>query len=192
MSLTPEPQPIIPPEPPKDRDPTLAARTMGQRIGEREEITVLPLPLVGDYRSTAIRELTFSGPLVINEDNAALFQDMLAGWFKYPPGTHQITDHTGRAQTLSVRIVKDVLLTVGLVSEDSPVTHLTTLIERLKDFANRIDAVASGYEPAVIDCLVNGGLVAETTIAPQAAYGVSAPSEAHIAQPRLYVWRKDE
>jgi len=185
-----EPTPIVPPqEPLKGRDPTLAARTMGE--GNR---TVLPLPLVGHFDTEREAVVTFTDPVRVTERSFRAWQDHVFGLMQFPEGEHEITGFDGEKHNVEVSSHTLVYLTVGLDNDDAPVTHLATLLERLKVTSDEIHAAVNApnasWEPAVTQCLVDNDLIPEPDLA-KARYGTSVDGvPSHVSTPWSFVWRK--
>jgi len=194
-----EPTPIVPPqEPLKGRDPTLAARTMGEVVarpdGSSVNRVVLPMPLVGAYETERIAAVTLRDPVTISEADATQLRHTLAALFHYPDGEHDIVDHVGEERRVQVSSRTIAHLTVGLDNEDAPVTHLAMLLERLKGSHDEIRAVASGFEPRVTECLSEAGLTLEADFA-KIRFGVekegdTVSSGEAVSAPIVFVWRR--
>ena len=187
-----EPTPIVPPqEPLKGRDPSLAPRTMGEVItrpdGSMVNHVVLPQPLVGFYETERIAGVTLNGPLTVSEADSQAFRNTLAALFSYPDGDHEIVDHLGDTRRVTVSARTIAHLNVGLDNEDSPVTHLTTLLERLQGTHDEIRATANVSEPRVLEALEEAGLVQETDFG-KLQLGSGEVSAA--VAPTVFVWRK--
>ena len=93
-----EPTPIVPPQTPlPGRDPTLAARTMGE--GNR---TILPLPLVGHFDTEREAVVTFTDPMRVTERSFRAWQDHVFGLMQFPEGEHEITGFDGEKHNVEV------------------------------------------------------------------------------------------
>lgn len=188
-----EPTPIVPPqEPLKGRDPTLAARTMGETLvtptGDTVHRTVLPSPLVGFFDSTRLASVTFHGPVTIHEEHAANLRQVLGNLFQSPDGEYDVTFDGGpTAGTVTVSSRTSVALNVGAEHEDVDLAHLYTLLERLKQTSDVIEATASENEPRIREALVDAGFTSPNDAA---LYGVEHGRVTHVAVPTAFVWRR--
>lgn len=146
---------------------------------------VLPQPLVGFYETERIAGVTIPGPLTVTEADSQALRHTLAALFQYPDGEHEIVDHTGEYRQVAVSSRTIAHITVGLENEDSPITHLATLLERLKGTHDEIRATASNSEPVVQEALREAGLVQETDFGKlQLGEGTAAVA------PSVFVWRR--
>jgi hypothetical protein len=151
--------------------------------------TVLPQPLVGYYESTRLASVTFRGSFTVDQEHAADLRTLLAELFAYPDGIHQFTDKRGDHREVEVTSRVSVTLNVGAQREDSDLTLLHTLLERLKTTSDVIEAVGTAHEPRVHEALVNAGFWTDMDLDRARVQADSVG--AHLTVPSRFVWRRD-
>jgi hypothetical protein len=162
-------------------------------MGEGNRV-VLPLPLVGHYETETVRSVTFTNPITVSEQDFRQWQDQVAGLLQFPAGEHQVSAQDGSQHHVWVEERTIVHLLVGLADEDSPVTHLATLLQRLKVTAHEIYATVNApnatWEPEVTQCLLDNGLALEPFGGNMYAGTPSGETPSHVAVPYRFAWRR--
>lgn len=153
--------------------------------------TVLPAPLVGYYESTRLARVTFRGSFTIDQENAADLRTLLADLFQYPDGVHQYHDHRGEHREVEVTSRIAITLNVGAQSEDTDLTLLHTLLERLKTTSDSIEVVGTKAEPRVQQAMLDAGFWADADTDQALVAAGPGGQVTHVAAPYRLVWRRD-